>query len=220
MKAGRRDLRFLYDRLTRQYGDLQWWPADGAFEVMVGAVLTQNTAWVNVERAMENLKCAHMLDPERLARARPDRLAELLRPAGYYNVKTRRLQNFCRWYVGEGGMTRLQKRPTDQLRRQLLAIHGVGPETADDMLLYAFGRALFVVDAYTRRIFARLGWIAGDEAYDELRGAVEHRLKGDAALYNQFHALLVMHGKDVCKSRPRCEQCSLSARCAFADGGV
>lgn len=208
-------LQGVYRKLTHAYGAQRWWPADSPFEVMVGAILTQNTAWINVQQAIDNLKTEHHLDAQAIADAHPARLARLLRPSGYFNVKSKRLRNFCRWYLSAGGVPALRRVETDQLRRSLLAISGIGPETADDILLYAFGRPVFVIDAYTRRILARIGLIDGDERYDDLRREIESALGADAVLFNEYHALLVRHGKDVCrKNRPRCSECCLAARCA------
>ena len=180
---------------------------------MVGAVLTQNTAWTNVEKAIANLVKHDKLSPEAIIAARRDHLANWLRPSGYFNVKAERLKNFCRWYVKAGGFDVLSKLDTGTLRDTLLSVNGVGPETADDILLYAFDRPVFVIDAYTRRLFSRLGFIAGDEAYDDIRLAVEDKLGADAGLYNEFHALIVIHAKTVCRVRPRCGDCVLREIC-------
>lgn len=180
---------------------------------MVGAVLTQNTAWINVERAIANLLEADALDPARILSVEEARLAEWLRPSGYFNIKARRLRNFCGWYVEAGGYPLLARWKTERLRPALLAVNGIGPETADDMLLYAFHRPVFVIDAYTRRLFARLGLIAGDEGYETLRHACETALGADVALFNEFHALIVAHAKDICRVRPRCGECVLRKRC-------
>jgi len=145
-----------------------------------------------------------------------DSLAELIRPSGYYNQKAERLQGFCGWLTGQGGIDALQQRDTQALREELLAIHGIGPETADDILLYALERPVFVIDAYTRRLFSRLDLIAGKEKYDELRQQFEQQLDGDVNLYNEYHALIVIHAKDVCRKTPLCGQCALSARCRFS----
>lgn len=205
--------RWVFQRLYAQHGAQHWWPGETPFEVMVGAVLTQNAAWSNVERAIANLKSAGMLDPKALAEAPPETVAELIRPSGYFNVKARRLQALCRWYQAHGGLARLKHWPTQRLRAALLAVHGVGPETADDILLYAFHRPVFVIDAYTRRLFARLGLVSGDEPYETLRAAFERALGPDTRLYNEYHALIVAHAKHVCRPRPRCGQCLLKPRC-------
>jgi endonuclease-3 related protein len=206
-------LRGAFRALYDAYGPQHWWPADGPFEVMVGAVLTQNTAWSNVERALERLTARAPISPEALLRLPPAELAELIRPVGYFNVKARRLQAFCAAYLDEGGLRGLAAWPTDELRRRLLRIHGVGPETADDMLLYAFGRPVFVVDAYTRRVFTRLGTLAGGEGYEAIRHRFESTLGPDVALYNEYHALIVRHGKEVCRTKPRCAGCCLRDQC-------
>lgn len=205
----------VYDGLLKQHGPQQWWPADNAFEVMVGAVLTQNTAWTNVEKAIVNLKRARALSLKRMATMPLDELAQLIRPSGYFNLKAKRLQAFCQWLSRKGGVARLTDIETPLLRDELLAVYGIGPETADDMLLYALDRPVFVIDAYTRRIFSRLDIIDGGEPYDELRADFERRLQGDIDLYGEYHALIVNHGKDVCRKSPVCNRCQLAAHCAY-----
>lgn len=181
---------------------------------MVGAVLTQNTAWTNVEKAIRNLVASNTLEPETLLNMEDARLADLLRPSGYFNVKAKRLKNFCRWYLDAGGYKALSRWPTPKLRKALLQVNGIGMETADDILLYAFHRAVFVVDAYTRRLFVRLGLIGGEETYEEIRLLVEDALKGNVSDFNEFHALIVLHGKDFCRARPVCERCIVKRRCS------
>lgn len=205
----------VYESLYRHHGAQHWWPGDTPFEVMVGAVLTQNTAWTNVEKAIDNLKQARALDPAVIAGTHHQRLASWLRPSGYFNIKAKRLRAFCRWYLEQGGLNKLKKIPTEDLRKELLDVHGVGPETADDILLYAFERPVFVIDAYTRRIFSRLGLVDGDADYEELRQWFEQRLQPNASLYNEYHALIVIHAKDICKTKPRCEQCCLYNACPY-----
>lgn len=209
----RRALRRLHERLLAAYGPQHWWPADSPFEVMVGAVLTQNTAWRNVERAIDNLKIAGALAPSDIAHLPEGELAAMIRPAGYFNVKARRLQAFCRFVLDSGGEESLARRSTSDLRHALLAVHGVGPETADDILLYAFGRPVFVIDAYTRRLLRRLGLAGGDEGYEALRLGIEAALGPDARLFNELHALIVHHAKAVCSAKPRCQGCCLEAIC-------
>jgi endonuclease-3 related protein len=213
VKPGRTSLLEVYNVLFTAWGPQRWWPGETAFEIMVGAVLTQNTAWTNVEKAIANLVSRDKLSATSIVAARRDHLANWLRPSGYFNVKAGRLKNFCRWYVEAGGFTALSKLDTRVLRDALLSVNGIGPETADDMLLYAFERPVFVVDAYTRRLFSRLGFIAGDEAYDAIRLAVEDKLGPDVELYNEFHALIVRHAKTVCRVRPLCGDCRLRANC-------
>ena len=208
-----RRLRAVYRRLLERYGPQHWWPARTPFEVIVGAVLTQNTAWLNVERAIANLDAAAALQPRALLDLPEPRLASLLRPSGYFNVKARRLRAVCTWYLARGEHARLRYWPTGRLRHALLGLHGVGCETADDILLYAFGRPVFVIDAYTRRLFARLGLVEGTESYEVLRVACERSLGADAPVFNEYHALIVCHAKVHCRPRPRCEGCGLAALC-------
>jgi len=209
-------LHRIYKRLLNAYGPQDWWPGDSRFEIMVGAVLTQNTAWTNVERAITNLKRARALAPEAVIQAPAKRLARWIRPSGYFNVKARRLKSMCRWLVAQGGVRKLARLDTHELRSALLDVHGIGPETADDIVLYAFERPVFVIDAYTRRVFARLGSVRGNEGYEHLRDFFERTLPTAAGLFNEYHALIVRHGKDVCRVRPRCEICCLRGRCPSA----
>lgn len=205
----------IYRTLYRHYGPQQWWPGETPFEVMVGAVLTQNTAWSNVEKAIANLKRAKALDPQVITRLPHARLARLLRPSGYFNIKAKRLRNFCAWYLAQGGYEALARLSTPVLRTRLLAVNGVGPETADDILLYAFARPVFVIDAYTRRLHSRLGHVRGDEDYETLRAIFEKswRGAGKIKLFNEFHALIVRHAKEICRPRPRCNICCLGGAC-------
>lgn len=215
------NLRQVYDALYRAYGPQHWWPGDTPFEVMVGAVLTQNTAWSNVEKAIANLKAHDALDPARIAHTPIATLAAWLKPSGYFNIKARRLQNLCAWYLAAGGLAPLQQMETPALRKALLSVNGVGPETADDMLLYAFERPVFVIDAYTRRLFFRLQLIAGEESYEELRHYFEKGLgatTGNVPLFNEYHALIVVHAKNVCRTKPRCAACCLRRRCPVGQG--
>ena len=203
----------VYARLLAANGKQRWWPGDTAFEIMVGAVLTQNTAWTNVEKAIVNLKRARALSPRAIVQAHPRRLAAWLKPSGYFNIKARRLRAMCRWLIGRGGVRKIAGLPLHELRPALLAVHGIGPETADDILLYAFERPVFVIDAYTRRIFRRLGLIKGGEDYETLRSIFEDALGADARLFNEYHALIVAHGKDVCRTQPLCRNCCLAEKC-------
>nr|VFK19754.1 MAG: DNA-3-methyladenine glycosylase III [Candidatus Kentron sp. LFY] len=203
-----------YHILEEYYGSQHWWPGDSPFEIMVGAILTQNTAWTNVERAIGNLKVAGCLDAERIIALPSGELARLIRPSGYFNVKAKRLQHFCRWYI-DNDSARLIGLDTPSLRAALLSVHGVGPETADDILLYAFGRPVFVIDAYTRRIFSRLKIFDADLPYETLRSRIEEVLPADNGLFNQYHALIVRHGKEICRKRPQCDLCCLRQFCDF-----
>ncbi len=206
----------IYKKLLVTYGPQQWWPANSKFEVMVGAVLTQNTAWINVEHAIGNLKKAKVLSPETIVAAPAAQLAAWLKPSGYFNVKAKRLKALCQWLIQQGGVRGLSKMPTPALREALLGVHGVGPETADAILLYALGRPSFVIDTYARRIFQRLGLIKGTEDYETLRRLFESSLDSDAALFNQYHALIVVHGKEACRKKPLCANCCFAARCSTA----
>lgn len=203
--------------MRRRFGHQQWWPGETPFEVCVGAILTQNTSWANVERAIANLKSARTLEPRRLLDLPEPELARLLRPAGYFNVKARRLRAFLAVLVHDfhGRLETLLGGPLPVARARLLAIPGIGPETADSMLLYAGGQLSFVVDAYTRRIFARHGWCQPDADYDELQRLCEGGLNHLPArrrldYWQDYHAQLVRVGKDYCRPRsPRCEDCPL-----------
>lgn len=203
----------IYKSLREHHGPQDWWPGDTTFEIMVGAILTQNTAWTNVEKAINNLKKANALDPEIISQAHHKRLASWLKPSGYFNIKAKRLRAMCRWLLEQGGEGALKKNKTRDLRNALLDVYGIGPETADDILLYAFDRPVFVIDAYTRRIFSRLGLVEGDEHYENLQELFEKTLGKDAELFNEYHALIVIHGKDICRTKPKCEQCCLSNAC-------
>ncbi len=205
-----------YRRLDDAWGPQHWWPGESVLEIMVGAVLTQNTAWSNVERAIANLKAAGTLSMQALLALPLDELAALIRPAGYFNVKARRLRALLEWVWEAGGVEALSGWTDEKLRSGLLGVHGVGPETADDILLYAFGRPVFVIDAYTRRILGRLGLIDPTMGYEHLRAVIEAELPPDVPLFNQFHALLVAHGKEICRPRPRCAACVLREGCPAA----
>ena len=207
----------IYQALYKHYGTQHWWPGDSAFEIMVGAVLTQNTSWTNVEKAIQNLKTAEALTAEAIVSATAKQLAEWLRPSGYFNVKARRLQAFCQWLLAAGGEAELARRETATLRRELLSVHGIGPETADDILLYALDRPVFVIDAYTRRLFSRLGLVDGSEPYEELRELFETGLTNDPQLFSEYHALIVIHAKDTCRTKARCELCCLARQCPSAN---
>lgn len=200
-------LVILYSRLYEVYGPQHWWPAETAFEVMVGAVLTQNTAWINVEQAIANLKDAGKLALNPMSRMTERRLARLIRPSGYFNVKARRLKALCAWLQTAGGEHKLRKIPTGRLRPALLAVHGIGPETADAILLYALDRPVFVIDAYTRRLLKALELIDGSESYEQLRTAFESVLDRKPDFYNEYHALIVRHAKERCLNTGVCRHC-------------
>jgi endonuclease-3 related protein len=199
--------------MYKAYGPRHWWPGETPLEVIVGAVLTQNTAWVNVERAIGNLKSAGALDWHRLHQMDHARLAELIRPAGYFNIKARRLKNLVAWIVErfDGDLDAMFALRTSSLREELLAVNGIGRETADSILLYAGRHATFVVDAYTARILRRHYLIDGEADYEQIKDLFESNLPADEALFNEYHALLVEVGKRCCRPRdPRCAECPLN----------
>jgi endonuclease-3 related protein len=212
------ELLSLYRRLRRRYGEQPWWPAETPFEVAVGAVLTQNAAWSNVERAITRLRERDWLSLEAILAADEAELAEAIRPSGYFNIKARRLHNLCRFLDRAGGLPALADVATHRLRHDLLGVNGIGPETADDILLYALERPVFVIDTYTRRLLQRLGLARGDEPYDVLREGFERALGPDVAVFQQYHALIVMHAKASCRKRPLCTECLLERVCAHPRG--
>jgi len=212
--------RWVYTQLLAAYGFQGWWPADSRFEILVGAILTQGTAWHNVEQAIAALRRARLLSARGLVDASAPALAECLRPSGYFNVKARRLHGLARWYLDAGGYRRLARHATARLRAMLLEVHGVGPETADDILLYVFQRPVFVIDAYTRRLFARLELAPADARYEDLQRWLQETLHAEVQVYNEFHALIVRHAKVACRRKPVCGGCRLRARCAVGANGL
>ncbi|MFA4889060.1 MAG: endonuclease III domain-containing protein [Candidatus Omnitrophota bacterium] len=205
-------LNSIYKKLFSCFGPQHWWPGDTPFEVMVGAILTQNTNWLNVEKAIVNLKNNLALSPRKLNRMPPEKLARLIRPAGYYNIKAKRLKNFLRFFLQryQGSISKMRARPAQELRRALLEVNGIGQETADSILLYALAKPAFVVDAYTKRILARHSFISEGASYEETQNLFMSNLKNEVKLYNEFHALLVKLGKEYClKTKPRCLLCPL-----------
>jgi endonuclease-3 related protein len=202
----------VYERLLARFGPQHWWPGDSPFEIMVGAVLVQNTAWKNVERAIDNLREAGVMEPHALYALPAAELAELIRPAGYFQVKAKRLRNLLKFVADEydGELNAMFRTDLAALREQLLGVHGIGPETADAILLYAGGLRTFVVDTYTHRILARHGWIGYDADYHQIKDYFESALPVDAKLYNEYHALVVRVGKEYCrKTNPKCNECPL-----------
>ncbi|MFC1602568.1 endonuclease III domain-containing protein [Pseudomonadota bacterium] len=211
------DLMMVFQSLLDAYGPQDWWPGETAFEVMIGAILTQNTAWSNVEKAIGNLKQADIFSETALLDSSHDEVAQLIRPSGYFNIKTDRLKQFCGFLQQQGGENALRELDTLKLRKLLLSVKGVGPETADDMLLYAFQRPVFVIDAYTRRLFSRLGMVTGDESYEVLRAGFELALGPDTELFNEYHALIVCHAKNFCNTKPKCSGCPVANRCTIPE---
>jgi endonuclease III related protein len=206
------DLMRYYKAMSNALGPMNWWPARTPFEVIVGAILTQSASWGNVERAIDNLRTARMLTPQAILKARRSRLAALVRPSGYFRQKAKKLKAFARFLQHEydGSLKRMFQSRTPELREKLLSVHGIGPETADSILLYAGNHPVFVVDAYTHRIFGRHAITSGKPDYETVRALAEAALPNEPQLWNEFHALIVNTGKNWCrKSVPRCEQCPL-----------
>lgn len=206
----------LFDRLHTAYGPQAWWPADGPFEVIVGAILTQRTAWRNVEQAMQCLRESSLLSAEAIDGAPTELVAEAIRAAGFYNAKAKKLKTFAAHLIErhEADLDRLLGLPGDALREELLGLCGIGEETADAILVYAADRPSFVIDAYTRRLLGRLGWIDGGEPYRELRDLFLNALPTDVGVLGEFHALIVRHGKAHCRSDPVCCGCPVRSICA------
>lgn len=202
----------MYRLMFGRFGHQQWWPGDTPFEICVGAILTQNTNWQNVEKAIANLKKNRCLSLKKINSLSAAQLAELIRPAGYFNIKAKRLQNFTSHVTkNHGGRLRaLLDQPLEKLRHELLEINGIGPETADSMVLYAAGLPSFVIDAYTRRIFSRHNLCEKDASYHDLKKFCEDNLPRDVELYNDYHAQLVAVAKNYCKTHAACEGCPLN----------
>ncbi len=209
----KKTLLSFYERMSKHFGPTHWWPGDTPFEIAIGAILTQNTAWSNVERAIENLKRARLLSPKKMLAASTEQLEAALRPSGYFRQKTKRVRVFSRHLTDHygGSVKRMARRPLEALRPELLALHGIGPETADDILLYACEKPVFVVDAYTRRIFSRHGLVPPDLPYETLRACFEEGLDRDVALFKEYHGLIVWTGKHFCKTKAQCAGCPLEA---------
>lgn len=204
----------LYDQLRREHGTLRWWPADTPFEVALGAILTQATAWRNVVKAIDNLKAADAFTPEQINVISHDKLEQLLYPSGYFRMKAKKVRAFVE-YIVKRPMQEMFKQDVPELREELLSIYGVGPETADSIILYAAEKPSFVVDTYTYRLLSRLGWVEGTFHYARLRALFMDNLPHDADLFNEYHALIVRHGARVCQKTPECEACGLQASCDY-----
>ena len=198
------------------YGPQHWWPAEEPFEVMVGAILTQSAAWGNVEKAIANLKAAGALSPGGIRQLPLAGLAEIIRPSGYFNAKAHKLKSLAQWLAENCGddLGQLFATDTGSLRQQLLSVHGIGPETADSIILYAAGKPVFVIDAYTRRIMGRIGLLPAGSGYGSYQALFMDNLPKDARLFNEYHALLVCLAKDVCRRRPVCTKCCLNEICS------
>ena len=201
----------IYDSLFKSFGEQYWWPGDTDFEVVIGAILTQNTNWTNVEKAIENLKAAKVFTPKKLYEINIEKLAELIKPSGYFNVKAKRLKHFIEWLFSNynGSLSKLFKQDYTILREELLSINGIGRETADSIILYAAEKPTFVVDAYTKRVLVRHGLITEDYDYEAIKAVFEDNLPRNVSHYNEYHALIVMVGKYYCKPKMQCEECPL-----------
>jgi endonuclease-3 related protein len=214
LKKIKRDKSFLkiYKLLYTEFGPRHWWPGDTKLEIIVGAILTQNAAWHNVEKAISNLKRARLLGVKRLSEVKRERLSKLIRASGYYNIKSLRIKNFLTFLNQRyaGNICRMFKVEPVHLRRELLDIKGIGPETADSILLYAGEKPAFVVDSYTKRIFSRHGYVEEDADYEQVQRLFLKNLPVDVGLFNEFHALIVELGKSLCKSKkPLCNRCPI-----------
>ena len=201
----------VFRALLAEFGPQRWWPGRTRLEICVGAILTQNTAWKNVERAIRNLRRARALNLDTLHAAELPQLAEWIRPAGCFNIKARRLRAFTTLVAErfDGKLERLFALPIAELRATLLAVHGIGPETADSIALYAAQQPVFVVDAYARRFLQRHGWADARATYDAVAALFTAHLPRDVQLFNEYHALIVALGKNYCRSRPLCDKCPL-----------
>jgi endonuclease-3 related protein len=211
-RNGEPPLEEYYNSLFTRLGPQHWWPAKSKFEIVVGAILTQNTSWTNVEAAISNLRNEGLLSPQAIEEVSIKHLGKLIRPSGYFNQKARKLKAFCEFLRKEydGSLKRMFETPTITLREKLLAIWGIGPETADSILLYAGEHAVFVVDAYTRRMLMRHGWAGEGAKYDDIQWMFESKFPGEAKKFNEFHALIVAAGKNWCKiSEQKCRECPL-----------
>lgn len=216
----RKQITKLYDDLNAEYGDLHWWPAETPFEIIIGAILGQATAWRNAAKAIGNLKAANVLDPEEMSKLSQDELETLILPSGYYRAKAKKVRAF---------LTHLQAHHNNQLdslfagelpilREELLSIYGVGEETADTILLYAAQKPSFVVDTYTYRLLERIGLFSGKFHYGKLREIFMDNLPHDSHLFNQYHALIVRHGARICQKTPQCDKCMLQSQCPTGNG--
>jgi len=228
------ELEKIYFILRKTYGRQGWWPVfssekmaceygvgaprDDAdrFEIVIGAILTQNIAWKNVEKAIGALKVKKILSPRKLQKTENEFIALCIKPAGYFNQKTIKIKNFLKWFnKWDYSFDELKRMKTEVLRDSLLEVNGIGPETADSILLYAMNRKIFVIDAYTKRIFSRLNLVSDGDSYDSVQNFFHREFNGTIRKYNEFHALIVAHGKDICKNKPLCSECCLKDTCFY-----
>lgn len=210
----------IYNVLLKNFGKQNWWPVKSKnpeFEIVIGAILTQQSTWKNVEDAIKKLKQKNLLTPRRLANADLQEIEKIIRSTGFYKQKAKRIIDFSRYLEEKysGNIRLMFAKKVDDLRKELLSLNGIGKETADSIILYAVHKPIFVVDAYTYRFFSRLGMITGKESYDELREKIEKEIKPNEKIYNEFHALIVQHGKKLCKKKPLCSYCPFVKDCDF-----
>lgn len=207
----KRSLQVYYQRMEKHFGVTHWWPGDTPFEIAIGAILTQNTAWTNVEKAIANLKREKLLKPQAILDCPREKLEAALRPSGYFRQKTDRVQRFSQHLLDQyrGSMARMAKRPLPELRHELLELNGIGPETADDILLYACEKPIFVIDAYTKRILTRHGIVPHNATYHQMQELFHTHLKVEVKLFAEYHGLIVWTGKHFCKTTPHCKGCPL-----------
>ncbi len=224
LKSGDRsvhDLMHIYDRMLEHFGPRGWWPGETVFEVCVGAILTQSVSWKNVTKAIDNLKKAGLLELEAMYRASDEEIEQCIIPTMYYRMKTKKLKAFVNHVMEKynGDLDKMFSKDTDSLRTELLGIYGIGPETADSIILYAAEKPVFVVDAYTRRIFSRLGIFEENVTYDQMQKYFMSRISPEAPLYNEYHALVTGIGNRFCSNkRPKCRECPLSETCLYPQG--
>lgn len=205
-------LLLIYETLYSEFGTQNWWPGESKLEIIIGAILTQAVSWSNVEMAIENLKEEKLLEIKKLYEIKEKKLAELIKPSGYYNMKAKKLKSFIEVIVNEynSNIDDFGKGKLEQKRKELLEIYGIGPETADSILLYAYQKPVFVIDAYTKRILSRINYINKDISYEKLQSLIENNLESNQELFNEYHALLVKLAKEYClKSSPLCDECIL-----------
>ena len=204
-------LNKIYEKMYNVYGPQHWWPGETPFEVIIGAILTQNTNWSNVEKAIHNLKTEERLSPQCLKNISPSKLANLIRPSGYFNIKSKRLKSFITFLYDnfDGHLDKMFSLDLKKLRHLLLEVNGIGPETADSILLYAGNYPVFVIDSYTKRIFSRIGILEEKHTYHQIQDFFMQSLDNDVKLFNEYHALIVRHAKEFCKITPVCQNCPL-----------
>ncbi|MFC1872302.1 endonuclease III domain-containing protein [Chloroflexota bacterium] len=209
----------IFQLLLARFGPQNWWPAETPFEIIIGAILTQSTGWTSVEKAIANLKEAGCLAPSALRATSHDELAIIIRPSGYFNAKSTKLQAFCNWLLDNyaDNLKNLLAQDTPELRHQLLSIYGIGEETADSIILYAAYKPVFVIDSYTKKICSRLGIVPKNDSYQAWQKIFMDSLPHDTTIFNEYHALLVRLGKDFCRKKPACESCALNDLCRYAN---